>query len=66
MVIQPLGDKELYMITNVYGPQKLEDKLRFLTSLEELRERDPLMPWILGGDFSIIISLIEKKAELEH
>ena len=44
MVIQPLGDKEIYMITNVYGPQKLEDKLWLLTSLEELRERNPVMP----------------------
>ena len=38
LVIQLVGDKEIYMITNVYGPQKLEDKLKFLTSLEELRE----------------------------
>ena len=28
VVIQPLGDKEVYLITNVYGPQNLEDKLR--------------------------------------
>ena len=61
LVIQPLGDKEIYMITNVYGPQKLEDKLKLLTSLEELRERYPDMPWILAGDFNMIISLIEKK-----
>lgn len=61
MVIQPLGDKEVYLITNVYGPQKLEDKLRLLISHEELRERYPVMPWILGGDFNMIRSLIEKK-----
>lgn len=39
VVIQPLGDKEVYLLTNVYAPQKLEDKLRLLTSLEELRGR---------------------------
>ena len=61
MVIQPLGDKECYMITNVYGPQHLKDKLRLLTSLEELRERHPVMPWILGGDFNMIRSLTKKK-----
>lgn len=49
------------MITNVYGPQKLENKLKLLTSLEELRERHPDMPWILAGDFNMIKSLIEKK-----
>jgi len=56
-----LGDREIYMITNVYGPQKLEDKLKLLTSLEELRERYPDMPWILAGDFNMIKSLTEKK-----
>lgn len=61
MVIQPLGDKEVHLITNVYGPQKIEDKLGLLISLEELRERYPIMTWILEGDFSMIRSLIEKK-----
>jgi len=61
MVIQPLGGKECYMITNVYGPQHLEDKLRLITSLEELREKHLVMPWILGGDFNMIRSLTEKK-----
>ena len=51
LVCQPLGDKEIYMITNVYGPQKQEDKLKLLTSLEELRARHPNIPWIVAGDF---------------
>lgn len=34
LVIQPVGDKEIYIITNVYRPQKLEDKLKLLTSLD--------------------------------
>ena len=66
MMIPPLGDKEIYMITNVYGPQKLEDKLRLLTSLEEFRETHPVMPWILEGDFNMIRSLTEKKAGPKH
>lgn len=61
MVIQPLGDKEVYLLTNVYGPQKLDDKFRLLTSLEELRSRHRDIPWILGGDFNMIRSLLEKK-----
>lgn len=66
MVIQPLGDKEVYLITNVYGPPKLEDKLRLLSSLEELREIYPVMPWILGGDFNMIKSLTKKMVGPEH
>ena len=61
LVIQPLGDKEIYIIKNVYGPQKIEDKLKLLTSLEELRERYPNMPWILARDFNMMRSLTEKK-----
>eukprot|EP00253_Pinus_taeda_P016893 PITA_16893 len=61
VVIQPLGDKEFYLITNFYGPQKPEDKIRLLTSLEDLRDRHSGIPWILGGDFNMIRSLSEKK-----
>lgn len=61
MVIQPLGDKECYLITNVYGTQILEEKLKLLTSLEELRERHSIIPWIMGGDFNMIKSLSKKK-----
>jgi len=44
MVIQSLGEKECYLITNVYGPQLLEEKLKLLTSLEDLRERHSIIP----------------------
>ena len=50
------------MRTNVYDPQKLEDKLKLLTSPEKIRERYPEMPWILVGDFNMIRSLTEKKS----
>ena len=49
------------MITNVYGPQKQADKLKLLTSLEDLRARHPNMPWIVAGDFNMIRSLTKKK-----
>ena len=39
VVCQPVGDKEIYMITNVYGPQKQADKLKLLISLENLSSR---------------------------
>jgi len=64
-ICQPVGDKEIYMITNVYGPQKQADKLKLLTSLEELRARYPIFPWIVAGDFNMIRSLLEKKEALD-
>ena len=50
LICQPVGDKEIYMIANVYGPQKQADKLNFLTSLEDLRARHHILPWIVAGD----------------
>lgn len=61
MVIQPVVDKETYLLTNVYGPQRLDEKLRFLNSLGDLRDRHVGLPWILSGDFNMIKSLSEKK-----
>lgn len=65
LICQLIGDKEIYMTTNVYGPQKLADKLKLLTSLEELRERHLALPWIVVGDFNMIRSLSKKKEALD-
>eukprot|EP00253_Pinus_taeda_P007867 PITA_07867 len=56
-----MGDKDTYLVTNVYGPQRMDDKLRFLDSLMELRDRHVDVPWILCGDFNMIRSLSNKK-----
>lgn len=56
-----MGDRETYLITNVYGPQIPDDKLRLLDSLVERRDRHAGVPWIMGGDFNMIKSLLEKK-----
>ncbi len=39
----------------------MDDKLRFLDSLTDLKERYAGIPWIMGGDFNMIKSLSEKK-----
>ena len=39
VIIQPMGDRDTYLVTNVYGPQRMDDKLRFLDSLMDLRDR---------------------------
>lgn len=61
VVIQPIGDKDTYLVTNVYGPQRTEDKLKFLGSLVELRDRHVGIPWIMGRDFNTNKSLSEKR-----
>jgi len=61
LVCSLVGDKETYMIKNVYGPQKQVDKLKLLNSLGNIRARYPNMPWIVAGDFNMIRSLSEKK-----
>eukprot|EP00253_Pinus_taeda_P034929 PITA_34929 len=63
VVIQPIGVSETFLVTNVYGPQHLEDKLKLLEALSDLRRRHIGMPWILGGDFNMIKSLLEKKGD---
>ena len=61
VVIQPVGDRGTYLVTNVYVHQRMDDKLKFLDSLVELRDRHAGVPWIMGGDFNMIKSLSERK-----
>lgn len=61
VVVQPVGVSETFLVTNVYGPQKLEDKLKLLEALIDLKSRQAGMPWIMGGGFNMIKSLSEKK-----
>ena len=44
VVIQLVGDRDTYLVTNIYGPQRIYDKLRFLDSLEDLRDRHVEIP----------------------
>ena len=60
-----MGDRETYLVTNVYGPQRIDVKLKFLDSLVDLRDRHAGMPWIMGGDFNMIKSLSEKKGGIK-
>jgi hypothetical protein len=59
--MQVIGNTEEVLCTNVYGPQVLEDKRRMLLDLENLKERNSNIHWILAGDFNIITTLAEKK-----
>eukprot|EP00253_Pinus_taeda_P027092 PITA_27092 len=66
VVIQPVGVLETFLVKNVYGPQNLEDKLKLLEALTDLKSRQTRKPWILGGDFNMIKYLSEKKELQEY
>jgi len=39
VVIQPFRVSETFLVTNVYGPQKLEDKLKLLEALNDHKSK---------------------------
>jgi len=43
-MIQPVGDRSTYLFMNVYGPQRIEEKLKLTDSLRYLRERQEEIP----------------------
>jgi len=59
--VKVVGNSKTYLCTNVYGPQKLEDKLLFLRTLLNLKLRHPQAKAIFGGDFNMITTLTEKR-----
>ena len=65
VVMQPMGVSETFLVTNVYGPQKIDDKLKLIDSLRDLRNRQDEIPWILEGDFNMIKSLLKRNEEPE-
>eukprot|EP00253_Pinus_taeda_P007889 PITA_07889 len=48
VVIQRVGVSETFLVTNVYGPQRIDDRLKLLESLIYLRNREAGIPWIMG------------------
>eukprot|EP00253_Pinus_taeda_P022384 PITA_22384 len=58
------GNSSSFLCINIYSPQRLDDKLVFLESLNKLMDRHPKANFILGGDFNMITSLMEKKGGL--
>lgn len=64
--VQMIGNSETYLCINVCGPQRLEDKFSFLSSLMSLKLRHPTSKIIMGGDFNMITSLLEKKGGIRR
>jgi hypothetical protein len=59
--MQIIGNTEVILCTNVYGPQMVEEKRRMLLELENLRSHSNNREWILARDFNIITTLAGKK-----
>jgi hypothetical protein len=59
--MQIIGNTEVILCTNVYGPQMLDEKRRMFLDLENLKAHSNNLHWILAGDFNIIMTLAEKK-----
>ena len=53
-------------ITNVYGPQRIQEKFKMLEDLNEIRQQHGTNQWILGGNFNMITNLAEKKGGLRR
>jgi exonuclease III len=47
-------------ITNVYGPQSIQDKEGFIQTLHYVQTLIHTPHWIIGGDFNMILTLEEK------
>ena len=58
-----IGSKKPGHLTNVYGPASLREKQAFLRNLNYLSNLTQHNRWIIGGDFNIIRSVEEKKAD---
>jgi len=61
VTLQIIGNTEVILCTNVYGPQMMEEKGRMLLDLKNLKAQSHCLHWILAGDFNIITTLVEKK-----
>jgi hypothetical protein len=59
--MQIIGNTEVILCTNVYGPEMLQEKRRILLDLEKIKVRSNNLHWILARDINIITTLAEKK-----
>jgi exonuclease III len=57
--VTSLKDAKTWALTSVYGPQLIEDKVRFLQELVQIGASMSL-PWIVNGDFNLVCDPAEK------
>jgi exonuclease III len=59
--MQIIGNTEVILCTNVYGPHVSEERRGMIRDLEDIKNRSNNLQWILVGEFNIIMSLADKK-----
>ena len=55
-----IGSNQEGTITNVYGPQGQQEKIKFMERMTRVKSLATTPNWILGSDFNMIMSLEEK------
>lgn len=58
---QIIASFEFGFLTNLYGPNFILENIHFLNSIQNLVPITNNAHWIIGGDFNIITSLVEKR-----
>eukprot|EP00253_Pinus_taeda_P022115 PITA_22115 len=66
VVIQPVGVSETFLVTNVYDPQRIDDKLKLLESLIDLRKRHAGIPCIMGELSNNLFTWNDKRGGEAH
>lgn len=61
VIIYRVGMSDTFLVTDVYRPQRIDEKLKFLDSLVDLRSRHNEIPWVMGGYFKMIKYLSKEK-----
>ena len=64
MVAYALDSREVIMVTNVYAPIDLVGKEKIWSHIQYVRNCHPYHPWVLAGDFNLVLSLEEKQGGL--
>lgn len=52
-MVRSLADDKIWKVSSMYGPQEVEDKIRFLEELAHLGQQVQV-PWIINGDFNLV------------
>ncbi|XP_057868067.2 uncharacterized protein LOC131075253 [Cryptomeria japonica] len=64
MVASILESGETILVSNVYAPIDIRGKSQLWAHIRYVRSCAPFLPWILAGDFNVVLSLEEKRGGL--
>ena len=64
MIATSFENGERCFLSNIYAPTDFVGKVQLWAHIRFIRSLEPLLPWILAGDFNAVISLEEKRGGL--